>query len=81
MAEELNGTDLRENLVTFVENLLETPEDATFFCVKDQIKRPEGILREEGLPEKELHFNLNIFRRLLKGILDFPNEYIKIKVG
>lgn len=81
MARELNETQIKDKLVAFVQYLLNTPEKATFFCVDGQIRQPNEILKAKGLPEKKLHFKLDFLLDFLKGIVDFPNEYIKIKVG
>ena len=72
----------KDNLIKLVQTLLESPEDEVVFCVNNKFKLPNEVLgAKRNSPKKQLHFKPHSFVRYLKGVLNFPADYIPITVG
>lgn len=70
----------KKKLKKLVRDLLKKPEDASFYCVEDEIIDPEAALRTKRLKPK-LYFKTSRLLRFFDGVLNFPNDYIPIRVG
>lgn len=74
---EAERRSAKEVMIALAEALLESPKNAVFFSVDNQIQQSDQVLAEND----ELCLKTEKLVTFFKGVLNFPVEYIKIKVS